>query len=778
MTVEFLEHVITTESGYFNLATLEAGKVWTDIWFKWPEQAEEIIEAANRYKSDRSVYFTPHLFRERRSTREAVLPSRTLAADLDYAAIPRELQPSILVETSPARHQGYWILKQEQANVDALELMSKNLTYAIPDCDKGCWQLGHKMRMPGTFNYKYKDAPEVKIIHSNRNTIRSLPLITQAISKKPTEDTWEPIELNLGPLKLLKDIKDKLPSKVYTTYGRVQTETTEGRSGALWALMVACFRAGLDRDHVYYLALHSANNKFTDNKYNAERDLKKDVIRAEDAAKKNSAASVRDQLGEVRKAQATVAEKRRLMAHIMFLDMSRKGTFMTTPAGEYFIRDDTGMPIYISRRSPWLDSYIEEQYWFNNTEPEQRYAVSYLDTSTKERGRVGQVAYLSSYNPDSKVVLLHTGKRDVLEIGANRINTVANGEFNILFPWGSNIEPFDLVKESLDFDHLLDGCFDNIIDMEAHEARAIIRAWFMFLFFRDAVIARPILALFGQPGSGKSTLFRRIYTLLYGRFKSVNSLTNADDFDHAVSHDPMVVFDNVDTWSSWLPDKLALSASTSDLSKRKLYTDNDTATLKRQALVGLTAHNPKFRREDIVDRLLLLNFHRLEKFKPEADILERIWKERDALWSGIAKDIQKILATPYPAEKDVPTFRISDFARIGLWTSRALGFETSFRSALAKNVQEQVAFNLEEESMLIDSLKLWLKRKPERNGKWVTVSELHDQLLLIAPDEFLKTYPRTLTLGRKLWSLQETLRSIFKIEYKTGAQREWKFELI
>jgi len=773
VTVEFLEHVITTPEGYFCLATLADGE-WNELWFEWPRQKEEIIEAANRYRDTRSVYFTAHLFDNKRSTRQAVLPSRTLQADLDYAAVPRNLQPTVLVETSPDRHQGYWVLTNEPTSVEHLEQMSRSLTYQIPNCDKGCWQLGHKMRMPGMLNFKYKNKPPVKIVKNSLTTIKSLPLPSRALLRKATEENWEPIPLNFKPLVFLQKMRDQLPSQVYTRYQRVQTEG-EKRSGALWGLMIALFRAGLDRDHVYYLALNSANNKFADNKYNGERDLKKDVLRAEIEAHKGSAQTIRDHITEVKRSNHPVAEKRRLIAEAVYQDMDKRGQFISTPEGEFFVREDTGQPLFVTRHSPSLDALIEERYWLNRTETEQHYTIAYLETAVRERAHKGNTGYLSYYNQESGVVLLHTGQRDVLEIGRDRINTIANGEYGVVFPWTPGNTPFELREQVEPFQSLLDGCFDNIIELSEPEARALLRAWFMFLFFRDAIVARPILALFGQPGAGKSTLFRRIYSLLYGRSKSVNSLTTPEDFDHAVSHDPLVVFDNVDTFTPWLPDKLALSASTSDLTKRKLYTDNDTSTLKRHALIGLTAHNPKFRREDIVDRLLLLNFKRLEVFKPEADILDKIAQTRDALWSGIARDIQKVLSTPYPTESEVPAFRISDFARAGLWIARALNFEADFRSALAINIKEQVAYNMEEEGMLIDALQAWLRHNKERQWKWITVSRLHSDLMLIAPEEFARTYPRSLTLGRKLWSLHDTLKTVFRIEFKTGAQREWRF---
>ena len=58
------------------------------------------------------------------------------------------------------------------------------------------------------------------------------------------------------------------------------------------------------------------------------------------------------------------------------------------------------------------------------------------------------------------------------------------------------------------------------------------------------VIEGEFVAIQGTSGSGKSTLFDLIYTMFYGRLKSLNAISTPDDFDFLVASDPIVVFDN------------------------------------------------------------------------------------------------------------------------------------------------------------------------------------------------------------------------------------------
>ena len=782
-TSSFLKAVVTADEGWFNLLIGPPdGSGWHEEWFQWPNQLPEILATATREAVKNNVYFTAHLFEIKRSTKDNVLPNRTLQCDLDDAVLPSVNPPTVLVETSPGRHQGFWLLR-DTLEPQLLEGLSKQLTYSIPDADRSGWSLGHKMRLPGTYNYKYPSGPKaVKVISAALTLYKNLSfgVQSQLTADDEATDEWTPEPLQgVGPRELYTNIKASLPRRIAAQYDARQPD----RSAALWALTLALFRIGLDRNQVFWVARASANNKFADNKYHADLDLAKDVLRAERNLRRGSDSTedIRSKILDARRLPGLVSERRAYIAAMVRDAMAQQGTFVAADTGEeWYVREDTGRPIPLTRANDYLNSLLEIRYGLNASEPEQRYVINSMIATTKERGRPGILAALSHYDASSNTVFVHTGRRDVMSVDSKGISTITNGNMGMVFPWQLQSEPFDPdLKRPVPLDTMFEGCFDNLDDLQPQHAMALIKTWLYFLVFRNDAAAKPILALFGQPGSGKSTLFRRIYAFLYGGTKALNSITSSDDFDHAVSSDPLVVFDNVDTWVNWLPDKLALSAASSDLIKRKLYTDSDTIILRRQALVGITAHNPKFRREDIVDRLLMLNFHRLKAFKPESEIMGKVTDNRDALWGGLLLDLQRVLAAPKPAEAEIPQFRVNDFARLGIWISRALGYETAFREGLTLNASEQVAFNLEEEDILVDTIHRWLARTPDASKEWHTMADLWSAWSLIASDgiAFSKLYRNAVSLSKKLWALQDTLSNVFSVEYmldKNGV-RQWRF---
>lgn len=767
------------------LGRLGDPKSWNQNWYHWPTDLQKIIHRVEKERDNFNIYFSSYLFSKPDSHKEFVLPSRTIQADLDNADISAiALPPTVLVETSPGRHQGYWIL-QEELSLEEHEQLSKRISYNIVDCDKSGWALGRRVRIPDSFNHKYNPLEHVQVadLLLDRYGVED---IRQYFPNEPAQgglaeahDEWinEPPILEIGPQELFAKYKTKLGRKVQVTFNNVGKD----RSVALWSLMRGLFRAGATRDEVYWLAKHSANNKFADLRYNGDRDLAKDVVRAERSLNnKEDTDDLKKALNEIRKLPGLKSERLAYMSEVVIKMLAKEGDFVEGDDGtSWYLHTQTGRPIMISRASQYLESLMESRFGVNASEPEFRYVVSSLLTHTHEKGKSVTTGSLSYFKRDSNTMLLHGGKKDIFAITADEVTKHPNGTFNIMFPWRIGEEPFHLEQPLDDWtETLFEGYFNNADGLTQQQAVVLFKVWTLFILFRNAAISRPILALFGQPGSGKSTLFRLLYTLLYGPRKGLGSVTSPEDFDHAVSIDPFVVLDNVDTWSGWLPDRLALAAATSDILKRKLYTDADTIIIKRQAVLGISAHSPRFGREDVVDRLLLINFHRLDNFKAETDLLDKVWKMRNRIWGSIVTDVQKILRTPMPSSSDVVSFRIKDFALYGTWIARATGCEDLFRSALESTKSSQQSFTMNEESVLIEAIKKWHNSSKYEAGKDYSSGELWSILSSQTSDPvgFQRAYKNSVSFGKKLWTLQEVLRSAFEINTVEGVSRRWKID--
>lgn len=782
---EFLTTVITGESGFFCLGIKPAGEPsWWEEWYNWPADIDNIVTRAHHLKEDNNIYFSSYLFSAQKSTKEHVLASRTIQADLDDADINNlPITPSILVESSPGRHQGYWILSSE-LEPDQHEILSRKLTYSIPLCDHSGWALGRKVRLPETLNHKYLEGPQpVKIVSITKtrpdpSTIELLQDINIETAAK--EEEWLsnlPTTFSISALELLESIKPSIPLRIYIQY----STKAKDRSRAIWALMCSAFRAGLNRNQVYWLAKHSENNKFSTLRHNGDKELGKDVLRAEQVTK-TQVIDVKTAILEARKlTQASATEKRQIILELVLAHMKMLGMFIRTSDDNiWYIRKDLGRPIIITPRSEYLAMILDLQFGLNAIEIEQGYVVQGLSSYTRSLHATAITGSLSHYDPDTDTVLIHTGKKDVIRITKSNIERAINGSYGIVFPWISSNQEFEpKLHTKINWAEILfENVFDNVIGLDKEEAEALIKVWFLFLIFRNGCASRPILALFGQPGSGKSTLGRRIYRVIYGSHRSISTVTNQEDFDHAVSVDPLCILDNVDTWAAWLPDRIAQSASTSDIVKRKLYTDVDTITLKRQALIGITAHNPKFGREDVADRLILFNFQRLSKFIPEQDILEKISVYRNDIWGSIIQDIQAILNTSTISKQPYPQFRIEDFAKTGWRIARAINVPDAFASGLKKVSVGQKLFTLEEEHLLVTALQRLVTL--QKTASFKSATAIWTELESCSPDptNFQRSYKSAVFLSKKLWAMQEPLKELFDIRWKFNSQLGTRLWLI
>lgn len=751
---------------------------WTEEFFSWPDELPLIISRVHELKDNFDVYFSPYLFSEQASKKEHVIIGRTIVADLDEAnVLTLTIAPSVLVETSSGRHQGYWILK-EQLDFTQHEELSKRLTYSIPRCDRNGWFAGKKVRVPETNNNKYTSGPQqVRIVQDsarvyNNSVFENIASPKELYGKnfkaqilEVDEDlSWvdEALNQDTGPLELLHRVRSSIPT-IVSRYNILSKD----RSAALWSLNMSLFRAGMAKEQVFYIAYHSPNNKFKDLRYGGLKELGKDVLRAE-LASKLQLPDIKAIINDARKLSDNVNDKNTYIAKRVREHLDMLGNFIHASDDSFwFIREDNGRPIQITSRSDVLNNMLDNVFGLNSSDRESTYVNRSLQAMISELPITGKIANLSSYDHDSKLFMLHTGKKDILVVRPNGITREVNGYNGIIFPWSvanNVISPHYQALESVWEDELFDDCLNNLLGtVTKKQAKAVLKVWFLSILLRDGLNSRPILALFGQPGSGKSTLFRRVYTLLYGREKGIGSITKEEHFDQAMSAQALLVLDNVDQYSPWLPDRLAATIGPTEILKRKLYTDNDTVVIRRTAMLGITAHNPKFGREDVTDRLLLLNFERFSEFRDETLIYDRILALRNGLWGQILKDIQIVLGTNMPSE-GYPQFRIQDFAKFGFWIASALGIAKEFKEGIEAVKQEQRSFNLEEDTLVVNAIERMLRQETiiEMNA-----SQLWQKLKRYSGEEkaFERRYQNAVSFGRKLWTLIDSLRELFEVDW-------------
>lgn len=163
---DLFELIFGHNSGWVCLAVIhdirKPGKSeqgFEQVFYRWPEQQGEIAAWIDSLK-DRDCYFCPHLLAEPHRKKDFALPGHTIYADLDSCG-PENLGrygepgPSIVVQSSPARWQAFWLLRDD-VEPDKYEELNRRIALGYKDegCDQGGWDLTQLLRIPGTTHNK------------------------------------------------------------------------------------------------------------------------------------------------------------------------------------------------------------------------------------------------------------------------------------------------------------------------------------------------------------------------------------------------------------------------------------------------------------------------------------------------------------------------------------------------------------------------------------------------------------------------------------------------
>lgn len=785
--LDFLHTIITQpthEPAYLRVFVRGKG----DTFLRWP--LSERVEALSTPDS----FFSPILYQH--DDLQAPLLSTHIvsidAGEADLVYLP--LTPYVVVETSYGRHQVYFRFAEaissnsNESSSSEYEYIATQIATSLDQTDLLSVKPGYLMRVPNTYNMKYPSDRsgnhQLVTITSTNDTINKVENLLPSPNGVYTytqNDMAAAFRLsddatNIKPLHFIEDILELSPLSVAE-----YTETSENPKRSLERFVLECLRKGVPTAIIYTLATGHACNYMSKYKYNGDVELKKLILRLQAHA---SVVDPKDLIERIRNQAQTMEQRQEGVARIVEEHMRATGTFINMRDGEAWYVPTSRQPIPVDKRSARLVNYLNREFNINSTSPEAQHTSANLEAFADSLPPVGDGTTLSHYDRSANRLLINTGANQLHSITSTSITQVPNGSYNkILFPLNSIFLPFLPRERKHDHKHtpahwseVVFGPFlDKILTLDHEEARAILTAWFMFLFFKNDAAARPILALIAPPGSGKSTIMKRVCTLLYGKVSGFMSISTRDDFDQITSTYPLIVIDNLDTWEKWIPDALAQSAAAIDRGKKRLYTNNELFIYHRDAMVALTAHDPKFSRADVADRLLILPMTRIQSFVPEGELLQL---DRAGIWYDIFQDLQRVLQTTPPSGRDTEQLRIMDFSSIGGWITAALGLHPQFNSAISKLRGQQKAFALDSDQLLVKAILEYTK-----NHKGIEDYHASSQLYLwlekyAGQDSlaFSKKYRSAQALGNRLYTLQDALRALVDIDWQPDniGRRTWR----
>ncbi len=272
------------------------------------------------------------------------------------------------------------------------------------------------------------------------------------------------------------------------------------------------------------------------------------------------------------------------------------------------------------------------------------------------------------------------------------------------------------------------------------EAKTIFETWLYSLFFSDIMSIRPILALTGEKGSGKTFALKLIQYLF-----ADNNEQQANNF--------LYFLDNVN-------------------GKEEIQ---HTSTNPLQAI---TSRTPNSKKNEIADRLLPIQLDRYEHFTPEMELYEKVEKHKNDIWLAILYELQEILkALKTPYTEKIP-FRIAEYAKFSLQIAQHKNSLKEMQNIFKKLSQSQSDFTLEEDPIFM-ALDIWIENShqnggvvPEpNNGREIISKDLYKELKEIAQDEDFWFPKSAIDFAKRLSNIKSNLGKHYKINNRLGKSR-------
>ena len=318
--------------------------------------------------------------------------------------------------------------------------------------------------------------------------------------------------------------------------------------------------------------------------------------------------------------------------------------------------------------------------------------------------------------------------------------------------------------------------------LSPEDQKILLTVYFYSLFFESIQKEKPIICFVGLKESGKSFIAESIGKILFGDSYQIRHMpTDPRDFHTLLGTNYYLAFDNIDMYvSPELLDIFCVAATGGTVERRMLYTDREVVKLKPKVFLAITTREAKFKRDDLVSRLILFNTKKITKALSRSYLFKTLSENRDKMMSEVLINLNSIIKLLKMQKEYNPPgkSRIADFELFTKKISR--DYERSLLRVTSEDMTTTKDIFTLEGDPLYEILNYTV------NEQWGVIEnissyDLHERNLTTADilkmADYKKRYKSPLSLAKRLNSIKDELNKvmIFKTWMERARQRKYSF---
>ena len=473
--------------------------------------------------------------------------------------------------------------------------------------------------------------------------------------------------------------------------------------------------------------------------------------------------------------------KSKHIAELIVNDLIEKGSFYKSFEDVFYFDNDSKVLIEINKENINFKQLLSS-YKINASTSFYKYIFEEVFVFAYANATETNIYKYSHYDANKKAVYVKNGS-GMYKITSNEISFCDNGTDGILFSDAISVSAFSYIDDAEEDDYICKyiaslGTYDETY-MDAITQINLVKAYFIALLMPEFLQTKPIFVAVGVKGSSKTTLLKAFTKCLYGRKHSVQTMpSKPDDLDVIMTQSHFAAIDNVDTYKESLNDKFAVYATGGYIKKRKLFTDNTMYEAYIDSFLGITTRMLAFRRDDILQRLLLVFLDSIKTgYKAESDLINPIMENRDLILTQAINAVQKVLSviTTGKYNNFVSNFRMSDFAR---FLTILLDDHEQAEGYLAKLSKLQRSASMEND-VLIPYLTRYIIDLPiENQGAFLPAHDIYRTLEgysrtisenTLLRSDFTQAYNTIIGFSKRLNNIKDDIQEYISIETRRGS---------